>query len=200
MKQQKTAWLLSIAFLMVLFFGAAPAFATTVTPDDVSRALASQAASSPTSASSPSQSSPSSAASQASSKASGRRPNSSSRFTGGSSSASEVSSGTDSSDSSGVAASAETSSEISLPSVGSVPEDNPLSSVIVDPVTNQRMNLIGIVSWVCILLGVLVVLIVVFSNRRPPRGGYGRKRYHRPGRTRKKHLLNDKYYRNINKF
>lgn len=89
------------------------------------------------------------------------------------------------------------SNEISLPSVGSVEEENPLSSVIVNPQQNQQMSLIGIISWICILLGVVVVLAVVFSNRRPPRGGSGRKRYCRQNRSNKKHLLNDKYYRHM---
>jgi hypothetical protein len=91
----------------------------------------------------------------------------------------------------------EQSSEIVLPSVGSVPENNPLSSVIVDSAANQKTKWIGIISWACIILGVIVVLIVVFSNRRPPSGGSGRKRYRRPSRTHKKRLLNDKYYRNM---
>lgn len=93
--------------------------------------------------------------------------------------------------------SSEESSEIVLPSVGSIVENNPLSSVVRDTEATRRMNWIGVISWACIALGVIVVLIVVFSNRRPPNGGPGRKRYRRPSRSRKKRLLNDKYYRNM---
>ena len=91
------------------------------------------------------------------------------------------------------------SSAISLPSVGSVPENNPLSSVVNNTEASHRMNWIGILSWACIVLGIVVVLIVVLSNRRPPRG-MGRRRYRRPKRTGKKRLLNDKYYRDINRY
>ena len=90
-----------------------------------------------------------------------------------------------------------TMSEIVLPSVASVEEENPLNSLIVDKTAEKKMNWIGIFSWACIILGVVVVLLVVFSNRRPPRGGSGRKRYHKPKRSKKKRLLNDKYYRNF---
>lgn len=96
------------------------------------------------------------------------------------------------------APSSEASSEIVLPSVGSIAENNPISSVAVDSSANSKLNWLGIISWAFIALGVLVVILVVFSNRRPPSGGPGRKRYHKkPGRSKKKHLLNDKYYRNI---
>lgn len=93
--------------------------------------------------------------------------------------------------------SSEESSEIVLPSVGSIVENNPLSSVVKDTEETRRAKWIGVISWACIALGVIVVLIVVFSNRRPPNGGPGRKRYRRPSRSRKKRLLNDKYYRNM---
>lgn len=104
-----------------------------------------------------------------------------------------------SSDLGGTLSSSAPSSDISLPSVGSVSENNPLSSVTNNTQDTHRMNWIGVLSWACILLGVVVVLIVVLSNRRPPRG-MGRKRYRRPKRSSKKRLLNDKYYRNINRY
>ena len=88
---------------------------------------------------------------------------------------------------------------ISLPSVGSVPEEDPLSSAAAGTENVRKMNWTGLLSWACIGLGVLVVLIVVLSNRRPPRG-MGRKRYRRPKRSNKKRLLNDKYYRHINRY
>ncbi len=88
------------------------------------------------------------------------------------------------------------SETLSLPAVGSVVEQDPLSSAV-EPDTGKK-TLIGVLSWACILLGVLVVLIVVLSNRRPPRGP-GRKRYRRPRRGGK-HLLNDRYYRGLNRY
>lgn len=91
--------------------------------------------------------------------------------------------------------SSEASSELVLPSVNSVQENNPLSSVVKD--SDSKMNWAGLLSWGCIALGMIIILIVVFSNRRPPRGGPGRKRYRRPSHTHKKRLLNDKYYRNM---
>lgn len=94
--------------------------------------------------------------------------------------------------------SGESGSEVSLPSVASASQADPLSSVVSDTANTRRMNWIGIVSWGCIGLGILVVLLVVLSNRRPPRGT-GRKRYHRKKRP-KKHLLNDRYYRHINRY
>ena len=111
------------------------------------------------------------------------------------SSSSSVSSGA-SSVSSQISQQAESS--ISLPSVGSLPEDNFPSSLAGNSEAANHTSWIGIISWACIVLGVLVIVIVLLSNRRPPHGP-GRKRYHRPKR-RKKHLLNDKYYRNINRY
>ena len=91
----------------------------------------------------------------------------------------------------------ELSSTISLPDVGSVstPEDLIVSGTKEAP--KKSLNFWGILSWACIALGILVVVLVLFSTaRRPPRGGPGRNRYRRkPYRSRKKHLLNDRYYR-----
>lgn len=95
--------------------------------------------------------------------------------------------------------SSEASSEIVLPSVGSIAENNPLSSAVQENGNQNKMNLIGVLSLACIALGVLVVLVVVFSNRRPPRGP-GRKRYRRPKRSNRKRLLGDKYYRGLNRY
>lgn len=119
------------------------------------------------------------------------------------SSSSKVSSGAvssaESEDVPGTLSSMPQSSEISLPSVESVSDTDPLDSVVTNKETSHRLNWIGILSWACIALGIIVVLIVVFSNRRPPRG-MGRKRYRRPKRSRKKRLLNDKYYRDIDRY
>lgn len=88
------------------------------------------------------------------------------------------------------------SSEISLPPVDSVSEVDPLASAAS---TSSGLNKPGIIAWVCIGLGVIVVLIVILSNRRPPRGP-GRSRYHRTKRRRGKRLLSDKYYRGLNRY
>ncbi len=90
------------------------------------------------------------------------------------------------------------SGEISLPQAGVVSENDPYASAS-GGVSSKLMTRTGILAWVCIGLGVLVVLIVILSNRRPPRGP-GRSRYHRPKRGGGKHLLNDKYYRGLNRY
>lgn len=93
----------------------------------------------------------------------------------------------------------EPSSAIVLPSVGSIAEDNPLSSAEPSSGAQRKTALIGMLSWACIALGILVVIIVLLSNRRPPRGP-GRKRYRRRKRSKKKRLLNDRYYRGLNRY
>ncbi len=95
--------------------------------------------------------------------------------------------------------SAEAESVISLPGVDSVDENNPFSSAMTNPEQTRKMNVQGLLAWACIGLGVVVVLVVVLSNRRPPRGP-GRKRYRRQKRGSGKHLLNDRYYRNLNRY
>lgn len=96
-------------------------------------------------------------------------------------------------------ASSEVSSGIRLPSVAEVSGAEVLSAPVSDD-GNHQINWLGIISWVCIGIGILIVVIVILSNRRPPRSGYGRTRYKHPKsrrRGRKAHLLNDKYYRRL---
>lgn len=90
------------------------------------------------------------------------------------------------------------SKAVSLPSVGEVSVAGELIASGTEVTPESKLNWIGIVSWVCIALGVIVVIVVLFSTiRRPPRNGPGRKRYRsKPFRSKKKRLLNDKYYRN----
>jgi hypothetical protein len=185
MNQHKKTWLLLLFTTYLFLCWSVSAFATVITPEQVEKMIQEQEASK-AALSKPA------ASGNSGSAASSRW----TRRTGSSMASSEESSGLFSSEDSGLFSSEEVSSEIMLPSVGSVQENNPLSSVAVDKTENQKMNWIGIISWVCIALGVIVVLIVVFSNRRPPNGP-GRKRYRRPNRSHKKRLLNDKYYRNI---
>jgi hypothetical protein len=184
MNQHKKTWLLLLFTTYLFLCWSFSAFATVITPEQVEKMIQQQEASK-AALSKPASGDTGSAVS--------------SRWTRTAYS-SMVSSGDPgslfSSDDSGLFSSEEVSSEIVLPSVGSIQENNPLSSVAVDSAVNKKMNWIGIISWICIALGVIVVLIVVFSNRRPPNGP-GRKRYRRPNRSRKKRLLNDKYYRNI---
>lgn len=187
MNQHKKIWFLFLIFTFMFSYYSVAAFATEITPEQVQQIIDQQ------SSKASSQKAASSSASK--SAVSSRRP--SSRKSYSSAPSSDVSGSLSSESSSELFSSEEESSEIVLPSVASVEENNPLSSVIVDSAANQKMKWIGILSWICIVLGIVVVLIVVFSNRRPPRGGSGRKRYRRPGRSHKKRLLNDKYYRNI---
>jgi hypothetical protein len=189
MNQHKKALFIFIVLFLFSCYSVT-AFATEITPEQVEQILAQSAAAEKAAANASGTSSLQSAVSGLNSKKSV-----SSKNTYSSENSSDVSSEI-SSDRSGTFSS-ENSSEIVLPSVGSVEDNNPLSSVIIDAAANKKMNWIGIISWVCIALGVMVVLIVVFSNRRPPSGGSGRKRYRRPSRTHKKRLLNDKYYRNM---
>lgn len=184
MKQhKKILCVFLVAFLLMVSYSSVFAFATVITPDQVESMIREQEAASRLKSSS--------------SAASSQKPVSSRAYSSAGSSAYSSAGSSDVSSEVSSMASSEESSEIVLPSVGSIAENDPLSSPIVNPEANRQMNWIGIVSWACIALGVLVVLIVVFSNRRPPRGGSGRKRYRRPVKTHKKRLLNDKYYRSM---
>ncbi len=55
----------------------------------------------------------------------------------------------------------------------------------------------GIVSWVCVVVGVLTVIIVILSNKSGYYGGSGKQRYDEGNKiTGQKRLLNDDYYTN----
>jgi hypothetical protein len=87
-----------------------------------------------------------------------------------------------------------------MPNAEDVSEVDPLASAVNNSSAAQ-MNHIGILAWVCIGLGILVILIVIFSNSHNNGGGSpGHKRYHRPKRSKKKRLLNEKYYRGLNRY
>ncbi len=66
---------------------------------------------------------------------------------------------------------------------------------------NTMQMLLGIVFWVCIVIGILVVVVVIVAGaRKSPKGGLGKKRYERKPMTPKgKRILNERYYRNIKK-
>ncbi len=94
-----------------------------------------------------------------------------------------------------VSENSEESSDLLSSSLDVLDENAGISGDVENP-DNSRMNLLGILAWVCIGLGVLVVIIVLLSNRTGNRTT-GRRRYQRrPVRRKKKHLLSDKYYRN----
>ena len=63
--------------------------------------------------------------------------------------------------------------------------------------STQNNTQLGILAWVLIGVGILIVLIVLFTSAKS--GGkksIGRKRYHRGTyKSKRKHLLDDKYYR-----
>jgi|UPI0005708CBD Thiol:disulfide interchange protein len=191
MNQHKKIWFSVFILIFMFSLYSVTALATEITPEQVEQILNQQSSQAPSQSVASTVSSKPAVSSRRS--VTSKKPVSSEIFSGASGDASGDVSGDVSG---GVFSSGEESSEIVLPSVDSIEENNPLSSVIVDSAANKKMNWIGILSWVCIALGIVVVLIVVFSNRRPPRGG-GRKRYRRPNRPHKKRLLNDKYYRNL---
>ena len=61
----------------------------------------------------------------------------------------------------------------------------------------------GIISWACVIVGVLTVIIVIMSNKSGYYGGGGKQRYDEGNRiTGQKRLLNDDYYtaRKYNKY
>jgi len=197
MNQHKKIGILLFISIILISCCSVTAFATdstqggqVITPEQVQQIIDQQAAASRAAASKAA----SSASKNNSSKStSSKKPTYNSGY-----SSADVLSGGSSDGSSGISSdlsSSEASSELVLPSVNSVEENNPLSSVISN--TDPQTNWVGLLSWACIALGMIVILIVVFSNRRPPRGGSGRKRYRRPSHTHKKRLLNDKYYRNM---
>ena len=58
----------------------------------------------------------------------------------------------------------------------------------------------GIVSWACVIIGLLAVLIVIISNKSHYYGGGGKQRYDDGDKiTGQKRLLNDEYYNNRTK-
>lgn len=55
----------------------------------------------------------------------------------------------------------------------------------------------GFVSWACVIVGVLAVVIVIISNKSHYNGGEGKHRYNEGNKiTGQKRLLNDDYYNN----
>lgn len=90
---------------------------------------------------------------------------------------------------------------VSLPDVGSLvlSVPNAMGSGT-EAASGQGNHWYGVIAWVCIGVGVIIVLVIlVIGNRRSPRrrNSVGRKRYHRkPFKSGKKHLLDDRYYSN----
>lgn len=91
----------------------------------------------------------------------------------------------------------EPSSTISLPDVDSMDLSVPqmLGSGVEE--TTQNNTLLGILAWVLIGVGIIIVLIVLFTSAKSgAKKSVGRKRYHRGTyKSKRKHLLDDKYYR-----
>ena len=90
--------------------------------------------------------------------------------------------------------SAASSSTLSLPDISGFPSAGTSVSVT----TTQRSNLIGIICWVIIGIGILIVVIVRFRSTQKPGKGRrpGRKHYRRTKLKRtRKHLLADRYYK-----
>ena len=69
------------------------------------------------------------------------------------------------------------------------------TAVRVEKEKKPESYIYGIVSWICVIVGVLVVIVVLISNKTTYYGGSGKQRYDEGDRiTGKKHLLNDDYY------
>jgi Bacterial surface proteins containing Ig-like domains len=97
------------------------------------------------------------------------------------------------------AVSSEVSSAFVLPAVSAVGQGDIYSGVEVVP-PSSRASILGLIAWVCIILGVVIVLLVLFSGKRSNTGLPGKKRYHRRSAGgHKKRLLDDRYYRNYRK-
>lgn len=193
MSRQKRAWVLLFLLIAAVFCCDLTVSATSAASEGPQSGTGKS--SSPASSKPPASSSKKPVSSSGKPAASSRKPASSRRRT----QVRRVVSSSPSSASSQVSSAvslAPVSSEIQLPSIGSLPEDDPLDSVASDASAESGVNWMGIISWICIALAVAVVVIILLSNRRPPRGP-GRSRYRRPKRSHKKHLLNEKYYRNI---
>lgn len=55
----------------------------------------------------------------------------------------------------------------------------------------------GLVSWACVIVGVLVITVILISNKTKGRGARGKHRYDEGDKiTGQKRLLNDDYYNN----
>ena len=102
-----------------------------------------------------------------------------------------------SSEASSAVSSEEQTSSLNLPEV--TPEDisSPRTVTSVTYVNSNNSKILGIVACVLIGTGVLIVLIVILSSRKSGGNTFSRKRYRKSGRKKNKHLLADKYYRNI---
>lgn len=93
------------------------------------------------------------------------------------------------------------SETVSLPDVGSLvlSVPNAMGSGT-NAISDQGNRWYGVIAWVCIGAGVIIVLVIlVIGNRRGPkrRNHVGRKRYQRKSyKSGKKHLLDDRYYSN----
>ena len=71
-------------------------------------------------------------------------------------------------------------------------------TAVVVPEKTQKGDLTyGIVSWICVIVGVIVIVVVLISNKTQYRSGSGKHRYSEGNKiTGQKRLLNDEYYNN----
>ena len=77
----------------------------------------------------------------------------------------------------------------------SAPVDEEPTAVSVDAGDNGDMTY-GLVSWVCVIIGVLTIIFVVISNKSHYIGGVGKPRYSEGNRItgQQKRLLDDEFY------
>lgn len=79
----------------------------------------------------------------------------------------------------------------------------PILGSQVEIVTDRNKSLmLGIIAWLCIAVGLGIVLLVLFHSRKPGKKrkpNIGRRRYRSPKNKKRGRLLDEKYYRNLRK-
>lgn len=87
-------------------------------------------------------------------------------------------------------------STLSLPEVSE--EDISLPHILASNGSSSNNLLLGIIAWCCIGLGIIIVSIVLLSNKKSKKNYVPRKRYQSQSHIkRRKSLLPSRYYRNI---
>ena len=80
-------------------------------------------------------------------------------------------------------------------SLPSAPMDTIPTAVVVAPEREGGDLTYGIVIWVCVIVGIFVVVVVLLSNKTRSHGSSGKQRYDEGNRiTGQKRLLKDDYY------
>ena len=88
-------------------------------------------------------------------------------------------------------------SSLNLPEVTSEDLENQKQVTSVTYSNSNNSKILGVISCMFIGIGVIIILIVLLSSRKSGKNNLGRKRYGKIKRKKGKHLLADRYYRNI---